>query len=511
MINIKEHLIRFSLLNLSLIFLLFASCKETELNEMIAQQVPATDSRTEQTLDSIYLYAQQIYLWNQYLPSYKEFAPRQYHNGSDALSGFGEELLAIAAYAINPETNWPYEFRNKNDEYPKFSYIKEKDENSAEGMLSALNSTNTDYGFDMIILDDSIYVSYVKPASPADDAGLNRGDRVLGLNGNDLYELFSTASLNRIYNDAFNGASMDIEVRKADGEVIDTSITKATYEENPVYAYKVIEKGGSKVGYLAYGKFGETADAETYFADIFDEFAQEGIRDLVVDLRYNGGGFVSTAELLCNYILPSSENGKVLYSEEFNETMQNGEASILENQLYLDQNGDTQSFQGRDATYADIDYSLEKNTFHVEKEGPLETIERVYFIISGSTASASELVINALKPYVEVKTIGSTSFGKPVGFFPVTIDEYELYLTSFRTINANGESDYYQGLKPDIASFDDVSHDFGDVDEHTLNIALQALQVNVRTTPSAGKRKEVTPLGDKQSFKGMVENRLKLK
>lgn len=488
---------------------MFSACQQEDLDDVTAQQVPATDSRLEQTLDSIYLYAQQIYLWNDDLPSYRDFAPRQYQREQEDLTNFGEELSAIAAYAVNPETRYSFEFRSRDNRNPKFSYIEEKDSGN-EGILSALRSTEYDYGFDMSLLDDSIYVSFVVPSSPADEIGLNRGDRVLRLNGNDLYAL-SAAALNQVYSDALNGDRLQIEVRKADGTQIDTTFGKANYENTPVYNHRIIEEGGAKVGYLAYGRFGETDDAEAYFADIFGEFTREGIRDLVVDLRYNGGGFVSTAELLCNYILPSSQNGNVLYSEEFNTTMQQGKAEILSNQPYLDQNGEAITFEGRDATYADLDFSLDRNTTRIQKEGSLETVERVYFIISGNSASASELVISALKPYLEVKTIGRQSFGKPVGFFPVTIDRYDLYLASFRTINADGESDYYQGLLPDLAAYDDVSHDFGDIEEYALNLALQELQVNVRRAPAPTKTKESRRLGGDRGFKGMIETRLKVK
>ncbi len=512
--RIVTHMVRLlsrsSLLYWMLALLLVTSCKENDLDNAGSNQVPPTTSRTEQTLDSIYLYAQQIYLWNKDLADYQTFNPRKYQKNADELANFGSELLGIVAQAINPETGIPYEFKKKGDKYPKFSYIEEKEDNSNARIMQALNDTNNDFGFDMALLDDSLFVSFVKPSSPADEAGLNRGDRVLALDGNDVYQLSSSA-LRSVYSDAFNSTSMDIKVKKADSTIIETSIAKATYAEEPLYDYQVIETGGSKVGYMAYGKFGATDDAYQYFSDVFDEFAQAGIQDMVIDLRYNGGGFVSTAELLCNYILPTSENGKVLFSEEFNETMQQGKADILANQPYLDQNGEVKTIGGRDATYADVSYTLKENTSNISKQGSLETIKRVYFIISGNTASASELVINAIKPYVEVKTIGETSYGKPVGFFPITIDKYDLYLTNFRTMNANGESDYYAGFTPDFDAYDDFSHDFGDVEEYGLSTALQALQINVRTKPNARLQKEVIHLGPDQSFKGMVENRARFK
>ena len=99
-------------------------------------------------------------------------------------------------------------------------------------------------------------------------------------------------------------------------------------------------------------------------------------------------------------------------------------------------------------------------------------MSRVFFIVSRETASASELLINNLHPYLDVKLIGDTTFGKPVGFFPISIFKYAIYPISFKTVNSVGSADYYDGFAPDKLSPDGVNKNWGDVSEPSLQSAL---------------------------------------
>ncbi|HMR83994.1 MAG TPA: S41 family peptidase [Niabella sp.] len=143
----------------------------------------------------------------------------------------------------------------------------------------------------------------------------------------------------------------------------------------------------------------------------------------MIDLRYNGGGYVSTAESFANTILPSGANGGVLFKEVYNTTMQNKQATLLKNQpVYL--NNIKQSY-----SYYDLDFSVSRNTAYVKKKGSFNAsgnISTVYFIVSDNTASASELLINSVKPYFnEIYLINAPfsandnpnyTYGKPIGF-----------------------------------------------------------------------------------------------
>src|SRR5690606_24971589 len=137
-----------------------------------------------------------------------------------------------------------------------------------------------------------------------------------------------------------------------------------------------------------------------------------------------------------------------------------------------DGDGNPVYINNRPATYHDVDYSVAGNTEHFEKSGSLNSVQSVYVITTGNTASASELVINALKPYLPVKLVGTRTYGKPVGFFGISIDRYTLYLSSFHIRNANNEADYFEGFAPDIVAADDIRYDFGDPREESLAKAL---------------------------------------
>jgi carboxyl-terminal processing protease len=149
----------------------------------------------------------------------------------------------------------------------------------------------------------------------------------------------------------------------------------------------------------------------------------------------------------------------------------------------------------------------------------------VVFIVSGGTASASELVINSLKPHVTVKLVGLTTYGKPVGFFPVTIEnKYDVYFSLFETKNSLGQGGYYTGMTPDVSASEvpanTVMYDFGNVNDNYLKLALNALNLGVPVTGqaktlSAARERSLAVQSsevinsdlDRNEFKGMIENR----
>jgi len=176
----------------------------------------------------------------------------------------------------------------------------------------------------------------------------------------------------------------------------------------------------------------------------------------VVDLRYNRGGSTETQETLSDFIAPLAANNQKMYTYEFNQQLQQGNFPLLKKR----------------ADFANVSFSEDVNTVTYKKAGTLN-LNRVFFIVTGSTASASELLINNLRPYMDVKLIGDTTYGKPVGFFPIEISSYAIYPISFRTINSAGNADYYTGFAPDKLMDDGVDKDWGDVTEPCLQAALK--------------------------------------
>ena len=521
--------------------LILVSCKKEPAPAPVDKPDPTdpTASRMQLTLDSIFLYAKEVYYWNDAIPTKESFNPRQYTSESSDLANFNRELFVISQLKENPETGKPYEYvagsNGGNAGYPKYSYIKDKADQNPTSFIASRNISSVDLegnGNDLglalsAIGTNSNYevrVRYASPGSPAEKAGLSRGDVINSFNGRSVGTNFQSEV--DYINDAMAGSSATLVGKKKNGTSFNVTINKAVYKSSPIYKDTVLTSGSKKVGYLAYARFSNTTNSETALKNTFSEFATAGVTDLVIDLRYNGGGYVHIAELLTNLIAPSSLNGQVMFREKFNTTMQTGKATILKNQPLLDANDKVQYENGKLVTYFDIDYSEARNVHNFEKKGGVDGIQNVIFIVTGNTASASELVINNLKPHMNVKVIGKRSYGKPIGFFPITIqNKYDVYYSMFTSINSAGQTDYYAGFQPDVDVADDVTKDFGDPTELQLAAALRAIpgtsttlaalksisSININGQKVSSTALEVREMTPEDDFKGMIETRFKLK
>lgn len=231
---------------------------------------------------------------------------------------------------------------------------------------------------------------------------------------------------------------------------------------------------------------------------VLQDFNYQGISELIIDLRYNTGGFENTVVYLANQICEQRLNGKVMFTEHYNQMMQEGKADILSNQLLRGNDNQPIYINGKPATLNDIDYSVNANTVLFEKhDGPTD-IRRIYFIISEQTASASELLISILKPYIDVKLIGVSldgrstvrTYGKPVGFFDISINKYKMFMAMYQTKNAIGDGDYFEGFLADNAVIDDPKYDFGSSDDPAIKLILNKNQSKGSLLMNSGKSKQ---------------------
>ncbi|MET3113236.1 carboxyl-terminal processing protease [Pedobacter sp. CG_S7] len=528
-----------------------AACKKDDPVAPVVTTPSVTVNRAELTKDSIFLYAKQVYFWNDALPTYEVFKPRNYTTLGTDLDNYDAELFAITQFKINSATGKPFEYNSSDPNSPKYSYITDiTTANSAQSFVIKktadleLDGTGYDLGFYSFQAygsesNFSIYVSGIYNNSPAAKAGITRGAIINKVNGKLIGTNFTNERplvINILLDDP---SSVTISGLKSDGTPFnDVVLTKVKYTASPIFAAKTFTAGNKKIGYLALAQFSHLENnAKTYLDAAFSKFVSDGVTDLIVDLRYNGGGYVNTAEYLINLIAPASVTGS-MFKEYYNATMQANKATILSNQLLLDDNDKVQdqNRDGKSDTYADIDFSVAENTIAFSKKGNLANVANVVFLVSGGTASASELVINSLKPHVNVKIVGKQTYGKPVGFFPIRLEnKYDLYLSMFETKNSRDEGGYFAGFTPDVIDvststvrnsslFDDATHDFGDPAESYTKSALGLLAPATAATSSnavmtiRGKKVAVAAsLGmlkatiEKTRFIGMVENRYKIK
>lgn len=337
------------------------------------------------------------------------------------------------------------------------------------------------------------FLNYVVKGSPAEAAGLKRGDILMKVNGTQLTSSNYTSLLSSNETATFTLGEVSGSDIVASSQTI--TMTKAEVSEAPVLFSTVISKPtyGKTIGYLVYTQFvpGTETDASKYdneLRQVFADFKSKGVNELVLDLRFNPGGYISSAETLASLIGTGVSNSKIFYKEQWNDKYT----------AYW------QKTQGADA----LNYS-----FLNEANNIGSTLNRVFVLTSNGTASASELVINGLKPYMNVIKIGEHTAGKNL-FGSLVSDDQErwkwgAYIMLGQTTNANGESDYgtVNGMTPDYEVEDSTVPylPFGDENETLLRKALDIIGIPA----PEGQRLVATKSVD--SFRKMLHDDLKTK
>ena len=302
-------------------------------------------------------------------------------------------------------------------------------------------------------------VLYVLPGSPAQLAGVKRGDVITKVNGTVLDTLnyskllFGSAPTNSYgIADISSGQIVDSNVAK--------TVTATTFQENPVFMDSVYTVGSKKVGYLVYNQFipgANGSNANEYDAQIdaiFGKFKAQGVNELVLDLRYNPGGYTSSSASLASNIGKGVSSNNLYFREEWNATI----TPLIKADP-----------QGGDAFFV--------QNFVNKANNIGGNLSRVFVLTTGHTASASELIINGLRPYMTVTTIGTTSVGKNVGSITITDDTgkyaWGIQPIVFRSYNSLNQSDYWTGFVPAITVEEPLNLlPLGDTRESLLGTAL---------------------------------------
>jgi carboxyl-terminal processing protease len=487
--NTKCNFLKFRVVILIpfLFLFVFYSCKKDEVTIELTQEQKWTSE--------VFTAMQDIYLWEDALPA--KLDPTKYTTADKAL----EYLTGLK---INSETGQAIDHYSFLDKIGNLS--GEINQGTASG----------DYGFMVTAAYNSLhqvsfFVNYVYKNSPAGIAGVARSFEIVGINGSTAvhpevdsngYLVSTSAGYTNMVNSLFYSNTASFDFKKPDGTTLTTTLNVASYSINSILCDSVYTVRTKKVGYVVFNQFlGESSQTE--LTNTINKFQTNGVQDLIVDLRYNGGGSVETCEKFSCLIAPISANGKTMFSHKMNSTLTQYFASQNEN--------------------------LTTNFTKINSFQPTA----IYFIVSGGTASASELLINNLRPYYtgNLFLIGQTTYGKPCGFWatPIGYTEkqtttktgYDLYAVSFEMVNAKNEGGYYAGMTPGTIKYpgviasDSYNLAWGDVNDLCLAQAINHIYsgaFKVSSTLSKVKSIHATPHStiDRQ-FKGMIDFRKQLK
>ena len=310
---------------------------------------------------------------------------------------------------------------NSKGQRSYYSYIREVTATRAETLGFGIRLHYT-----ILIVDDNqrlgFVVETVYPDSPAEKAGIKRGDIITKVGGAFIDSSNYVGLFNSIQAPVVSSLTLSLRRRSDSSADYVATVERATYHETPIAHYEVIdvEDYNKRIGYLSYLGFESEYNKE--LTDVLTYFAAEGIGELILDLRCNGGGALTSAQLLCSAIVPSSYEGQTLCTIERNRNNA---------------------------------VSSQSDTFKLENTGKLLNLERVTVICSDYSASASELVIMGLRGMdFPVRVIGATTEGKNCGMDVthkrINGKELEYAPITFMCFNAKGFGDWGEGITPDI-------------------------------------------------------------
>lgn len=380
----------------------FGSCSKEDASEVISKE----ESLALKAKKFIYDYTSEAYLWR------------------DRISPSVDYRTAAGPVELFDQM--------KYKELDKWSYVS--DDSDAE--MESFQGVSTTFGYSLAFgvfsnMQDTYFavVSFVYKDSPAQKAGLKRGDIILTLAGEKL--------TSKNYTQLYYASSINIGLGEYTKEGIkdsgkSVSLAAVKMYEDPVVEYRVIEAGGKRTGYLFYAGFYE--ESHSKLVEVFNKFKQEGVSELILDLRYNPGGNALTPPYLASLFAPESavKGKKVFLTQTWNS-------------LYMDYFKST----GQDM-----------NSYFVSDIPVNLNLNRVFILTTGGTASASEATISGLMPYMDVVKIGASTYGKYCGaalLYPTDdkgnkdseIGNWLLSLVVYKFVNINGFTEFKDGISVD--------------------------------------------------------------
>ena len=355
-------------------FVMLNGCNDDE-------QVPGSSSVN----DFVWKGLNSWYFWKAQVPNLHDqrFSTQDEYQGF--ISGRDPENLFYSLLYDYPQTD-------------RFSWIVDDVEELMQSFSGVQLSSGMD--FTLAYTDQSAgllvgMVNYVIPDSPAAAAGIQRGDIFYQINGMQLH----TSNYDRLYAASFN-LTFATEAEMSSGGLVlsgarHVQLNSLQLEENPVHHAQIYRDGGQTTGYLVYNAF--RANYNDELNDVMADFVSQGVNDLILDLRYNSGGSIVSA-LVLGQMITGQFSGQNFVSLEYNQN---------HNYLNVDY-----GFEPEMTVYSYVnDQNVSTGTENVQSLG----LNRLYVLTTGNTASASELVISSLRPYIDVTVIGARTSGKFVG------------------------------------------------------------------------------------------------
>lgn len=415
-------------------------------------------------------WSNETYLW------YNEITDRDPDGFTNKLSYF-DELKTTATTASG----------NARDRF-HFTY------DSAEWLQLSTSGSSSGYGAQFALVTSSpprdIRVAYIEPNSPAALAGLTRGIKILTVDGVDVVNGTNTNTLNAGLFPSNSGEAHTFEIERLDGTRETISLTSATVTQAPVNAVSTFDQNGKTYGYVHFTTFSPRT-AELALFNAFDQLQAANIDDLVLDMRYNGGGLLAIASQLSYMVAgPSPTNGVTFETLQFN-----------------DKAGGINPVTGQQISPTPFYTTGLDFTVPQSRQAPTVSKPRVFVLTTDRTCSASEAVINGLRGIdVEVIQIGGQTCGKPYGFYATDNCGTTYFTIQFRGVNNKGFGDYADGfgpgqpigtlgdVMPGCPISDDFSKSLGDPTEALLSTAIAYAETGLCPAVPAAVQKSALDL-----------------
>lgn len=371
-----------------------------------------------------------------------------------------------------------------------FKTLKYKDDrfsaifSSYHDILNQLNGiSSAEIGFDFQLYLESTsnnnvigLITYIKHGTPAEKMGIKRGDMFRKINGQQMTTTNYSNAINPLF-DTSASASITFSLYQNNlfNDQTPVTVNKVTnYQEDPVYMDTVYTFQSKKVGYLVYNFFSNDPGDQTLKYDlelnnVIAGFKQQNISELIVDLRYNHGGMMTSAVNLASMLVPDLSPDKIFAYTEYNRNY----TDYFNSEAYKTLNQDDPFTTDFSTAIAVTKPSVA--SYPVQNIG--NNLQRIFFLTGSNTASASEMVINGLKPFLTCVLVGDTTVGKNVGSTLVndtknTKNQWAMMPIILKYFNKDHKSDFTKGFAPDFLVSDDYSYQLGDIREKRLATAI---------------------------------------